>query len=256
MTRTTIRTFYYTCPSCGNTGEFSKSKSFFFESLDLKDSDYPRCLKCKTIICGTCAMHGLCDRCYDQISPKLIRSLNNIHLISKIAPFLISAVFFFVLLFMYPNGIVIVFLFGAIILALIIKFFVDPINISIQNSKIKKFFRNIQSKNKSSYVHSNAYNKPGKRNENSKKVINSLNSEVFSTLYDPYIQPKIPHIKEVIRKISKTQKNKEIAINVIGTEAGVPFPFHNDIRKLLLEMINNKEIKAQFDYNHNFITFY
>ena len=73
MTTRVTRTYTYICPSCGTSATISKSSSSIFESLELEESDIPRCVNCRATICSNCATHGLGSRCFTLI-PVLFNS--------------------------------------------------------------------------------------------------------------------------------------------------------------------------------------
>jgi len=137
----TVRTYTYVCPSCGNYGAVSKTR-YFFESLDLNDSDYPKCLNCKKIICTHCTKHGICEYCYNHLSPELLKSLKTMRFNRRFIPILIGLIIFFMQFNSSPDGVI--FMFGVIaaFLTFIISNIAKSIESSYRKDKIREYFKN------------------------------------------------------------------------------------------------------------------
>ena len=92
------------------------------------------------------------------------------------------------------------------------------------------------------------------QNKNSKEVKNLLNSRRYSIQYDTDILKLIPDLKKEILEMSRKYKNRRFNLNFMGLKSNISSP--EVIRKVILEMINNNEINAQFDHTHQYFTFY
>ena len=241
---TIIRTYTYRC-NCGQSGTISKSNRNF-GSLDLEPSDIPRCNNCKAVVCRSClgGKSGLCKRCFAQIPPQLKESLESIHTISIIIPLLSSFLIFLIATIILPHAFGF-FIIGGIFLAGILSAVGDSIAKSKKQKKIDAYFSNQRSRFKSGFANSNAYNVSGKRIENPRDFMNALSGEGFSINLGPVKQQMKPQLREAILKISREQKNRSMTIYEIAKQSGVIFP--DVIRSTLHEMINNIEIKADFD---------
>ncbi|QEE15891.2 hypothetical protein DSAG12_01718 [Promethearchaeum syntrophicum] len=244
MTTIRTRTYTYRC-NCGQSGKISKSNRNF-GSLDLEPSDIPRCINCKAVVCSSClgGKSGLCKRCFAQIPPQLKESLERIQILSTIIPCFSSFLIFLIATLILPQAFGF-FIIGGIFLTGILLSASDSNAKSKRQKKIEAYFLNQRSRFKSGFVNSNAYNVSGKRIENPRDFMNALSGEGFSINLGPVKQQMKPQLRESILKISREQKNKSMTIYEIAKQSGVIFP--DVIRSTLHKMINNNNIKADFD---------